>query len=202
MLRALTMVDSFTRECPVIEVNTGISGHQVTRALERVMEQRGAPKALRCDNGPEFTSRHFIGWCEENKIAVTYIQPGRPMQNGYVESFNGRFRDECLNTHWFLNLADARGKIEQWRRNYNAERPHSSLDWRTPQEFAKDCSELTSGMAATPPGRPSAGADGTTVLAVKGSLTPRPGGRALDSSAPLCGERDATGGSGGMASGR
>jgi putative transposase len=147
VLRVLTVVDSFTRECPVIEVNTGISGQQVTRALDRVIEQRGAPTALRCDNGPEFTSRHFIGWCEEKKIAVNYIQPGRPMQNGYVESFNGRFRDECLNASWFLNMADARHKIETWRQNYNAERPHSSLDYRTPEEFANACSELTSRMA-------------------------------------------------------
>jgi putative transposase len=145
-LRVLTMLDSFTRECPVIEVNTGISGRQVTRALDRVIEQRGRPQTLRCDNGPEFTSRHFISWCEEKKIAVTYIQPGKPMQNGYVESFNGRFRDECLNASWFLNLADARQKIEAWRRNYNAERPHSSLDYRTPQEFAELCSEPTGGM--------------------------------------------------------
>ena len=146
-LRVRTMVDSFTRECPVIEANTGISGRQVTRALDRVIEQRGAPAVLRCDNGPEFTSRHFIGWCEEKKIAVTYIQPGKPMQNGYVESFNGRLRDECLNASWFLNMADARYKIESWRRNYNAERPHSSLDYRTPEEFARTCSELTSRMA-------------------------------------------------------
>lgn len=170
VLRVLTMVDSYTRECPVIEVNTGISGHQVTRALDKVIEQRGLPAALRCDNGPEFTSRHFIGWCEERKIERIYIQPGKPMQNGYVESFNGRFRDECLNASWFLNLADARQKIETWRRSYNAERPHSSLDYRTPEEFAEVCSGLTSRMAATPPDRPSAVGDPTAVLAGKGSL--------------------------------
>jgi putative transposase len=167
-LRVLTMVDSFTRECPVIEVNTGISARHVTRALDRVIEQRGTPRTLRCDNGPEFTSRHFISWCEKKKIAVTYIQPGKPMQNGYVESFNGRFRDECLNASWFLNLADARQKIETWRRNYNGERPHSSLDYRTPQEFAEVCSELTSRMAAIPPGRPSTARDRTPVLTGQG----------------------------------
>lgn len=142
-LRALTVVDSFTRECPVITVNTGISGQQVTRALERIMDERGAPQGLRCDNGPEFTSRHFIAWCEERRISVTYIQPGRPMQNGHVESFNGRFRDECLNANWFLNLGDAQRKVEAWRREYNAERPHSSLDYRTPEEFRRICEELS-----------------------------------------------------------
>jgi putative transposase len=105
------------------------------------------PASLRCDNGPEFTSRHFLAWCAEKKIELVHIQPGRPMQNGHVESFNGRLRDECLNTRVFLNLADARGRIEQWRREYNAERPHSSLAYRTPGEFDQTCSELTSRMA-------------------------------------------------------
>jgi putative transposase len=154
-VRALTVLDSYTRECPAIEVNSGICSRQVTRTLERMMEERGKPDALRCDNGPEFTSRHFLGWSEEKGIAIHHIQPGKPMQNGHVESFNGRLRDECLNANWFVNLADAKRKIESWRKEYNAERPHSSLDYRTPAEFAKACSELTSRMAATPPDRPS-----------------------------------------------
>ena len=170
-LRILTVVDSFTRECPVIEVNTGLSGQRVTRVLEQVIAERGRPKALRCDNGPEFTSRHFIGWCEEQRIALVHIQPGRPMQNGHVESFNGRLRDECLNASWFHNLNDAKRKIEQWRNEYNSERPHSSLGYRTPEEYAKTCSELTSRMAAIPPDRPSVLlADRTAVLAGKDSL--------------------------------
>ena len=154
-LRALTIVDSYTRECPAIEVGSGICSRQVTRTLERIMEGRGKPKSLRCDNGPEFTSRHFLTWCEEQGIALNHIKPGKPMQNGHVESFNGRLRDECLNASWFLNLADAKRKIESWREEYNAERPHSSLAYRTPAEFAKTCSELTSRMVATPPDRPS-----------------------------------------------
>jgi putative transposase len=141
------MVDSYTRVCPAIEVGAGMSGGQVTRTLEKVIEQRGMPASLRCDNGPEFTSRHFLAWCAEKKIELVHIQPGRPMQNGPVESFNGRLRDECLNTTVFMNLADARRKIEQWRREYNAERPHSSLAYRTPDDFDKTCSELTSRMA-------------------------------------------------------
>ena len=147
-LRTLTIVDSYTRECPAIEVGTGICSEQVTRVLERIIAERGKPESVRCDNGPEFTSRHFLAWCEEQGIAVIHIQPGKPMQNGHVESFNGRFRDECLNASWFVNLADAKRKIESWRVEYNGERPHSSLAYRTPAEFAKTCSELTSGMAA------------------------------------------------------
>jgi transposase InsO family protein len=124
--------------------------------------------------GPEFTSRHFIGWCEANGIALIHIQPGRPMQNGYVESFNGRFRAECLNANWFLNLKDAREKIESWRQEYNSERPHSSLAYRTPDEYAAACSQLTSGMGATPTDRPSGLGDRTAVLAGKGSLIAAP----------------------------
>ena len=153
-IRALTVVDSFTRECPLIEVSTGISSQVVTRALDRVIEQRGRPQALRCDNGPEFTSRHLLGWCEDKGIRLIHIQPGRPMQNGHVESFNGRFRDECLNANWFRNVNEARSRIEQWRVEYNSERPHSSLDYRTPSEYAKACSEPTSGIAAIPPDPP------------------------------------------------
>lgn len=173
-LRALTVVDSYTRECPAIEVSSGISSRQVTRVLERIIEDRGKPKSLRCDNGPEFTSRHMVAWCEERGIQLNHIQPGRPMQNGHVESFNGRLRDECLNASWFVNLADAKRKIESWRQEYNAERPHSSLAYRTPAEFAKTCSELTSRMAANPPGRPSSAVDRTAVLAGKGSLIAAP----------------------------
>jgi putative transposase len=117
---------------------------EVFIALLTDAEQLGLPKSLRCDNGPEFTSRHFVAWCEERGITLIHIQPSRPMQNGHVESFNARLRDECLNASWFVNLADAKRKIESWRNEYNAERPHRSLDYRTPAEFAKACSELTS----------------------------------------------------------
>jgi putative transposase len=153
-LRILTVVDGFTRESPAIAVNTGMSGQRVTRLLERAIAERGKPKTLRCDNGPEFTSRHFIGWCEQQGIVLLHIQPGRPMQNGYVESFNGRLRDECLNANWFRNLRDAQDKVERWRQEYNTERPHSSLGYRTPEEYAKTCSEHTSRMAAIPPDPP------------------------------------------------
>jgi putative transposase len=150
-LRMLTVVDSFTRECPAIEVDTGLSSRRVTRVLGWVMDQRGKPEVIRCDNGPEFTSRHFLVWCEEKGILLLHIQPGKPMQNGHVESFNGRFRDECLNHNWFATLADAKEKIERWRMEYNKERPHSSLAYRTPEEFAKALSELTNRMELPTP---------------------------------------------------
>ena len=136
-IRILAVVDAFTRECLTLEVDTSLSSQRVTRALEQAVEQRGMPESIRCDNGPELTSRHFLGWCEERKIQLIHIQPGRPMQNGHVESFNGRMRDECLNASWFRNLADAREKISHWRKEYNGERPHSSLGYRTPNEFAE-----------------------------------------------------------------
>jgi putative transposase len=173
-IRILTIVDSFTRECPALLVETSLSGQQVTRLLDQVIGQRGRPLAVRCDNGPEFTSRHFIGWCEASGIALIHIQPGKPMQNGYVESFNGRLRAECLNANWFLNLRDAREKIENWRQEYNSERPHSSLAYRTPDEYAAACSQLTSGMGATPTDRPSGLGNRTAVLAGKGSLIAAP----------------------------
>ena len=156
------------------------------------MGERGVPGCIRCDNGPEFTSLFFMEWCKDQSITVTHIQPGKPVQNGHVESFNGRFRDECLNPNLFVNLNDARRKIEAWRNEYNGERPHSSLAYRTPDEFAKICSELTSRMVATRPDRPSAEVDRTTVLADKGSLAPCPDGHALAGSAPPCtaGNRD------------
>jgi putative transposase len=159
-LRMLTVVDSYTRECPGIEVDTSLCSRRVTRALEWAIDLRGKPETIRCDNGPEFTSRHFLAWCEEKGISLLHIQPGKPMQNGHVESFNGRFRDECLNHNWFTTVVDAKEKIERWRMEYNAERPHSSLAYRTPEEFAKACSGLTNRMGMTtaiPPEPPVAG---------------------------------------------
>ena len=135
-IRVLAVVDTFTRECLSLEVDSSMTGQRVTRTLTAMIEQRGQPQTIRCDNGPEFTSRHFAAWCAERQIQVNYIQPGKPMQNGHAESFNGRLRAECLNASWFHNLADARSKIGAWREEYNGERPHSSLAGRTPNEFA------------------------------------------------------------------
>ena len=136
-LRALTVVDAFTRECLAIEVGQGIRGDQVVAVMERLKFQRGAaPGKLRVDNGPEFISKALDHWAYINGVVLDFSRPGKPTDNAYIESFNGRLRDECLNTHWFLSLDDARSKIEAWRRHYNEDRPHTSLGYQTPAEFA------------------------------------------------------------------
>jgi putative transposase len=135
MVRILSVVDAYTRECLALEADTSLGSGRVIRVLERLIAERGAPQSLRSDNGPEFTSRRMIGWVEEHKITLIHIQPGKPMQNGHVESFHGRLRDECLNAHWFRTLNDVRTTLEKWRQEYNCERPHSGLDYRTPEEF-------------------------------------------------------------------
>ena len=137
-IRVLSVVDVYTRECLALEVDTSFASRRVTRVLEQMVAERGAPVAIGCDNGPELTSRHFLAWCIERKIDLVHMQPGRPMQNGHVESFHGRLREECLNVSWFGNLFEARWKIAAWRKEYNQERPHSSLGYRTPAEFARE----------------------------------------------------------------
>jgi putative transposase len=136
MVRILSVVDAFTRECLALEADTSLGSGRVTRVLERLIEERGVPESVRSDNGPEFTSRRMLGWAEERKISLVHIQPGRPMQNGHVESFHGRLRDECLNASWFRTLNDVRHTLDRWRDEYNSERPHSALAYRTPREFA------------------------------------------------------------------
>jgi putative transposase len=136
-VRVLSVVDTFTRECVALQVDTSFASRRVTGVLEKVMKQRAWPRRIRCDNGPELTSRHFLAWCIERRIELLHIQPGRPMQNGHVESFHGRLREECLNTSWFRNLFDARRQIAGWQREYNEDRPHSSLRYQTPAEFAR-----------------------------------------------------------------
>ena len=144
-IRVLSVVDAYTRECLGLEVDTSFASRRVTRVLEQILAERGAPQAIRCDNGPEFTSRHFLAWCVERGIELIHIQPGKPTQNAYVESFNGRLREECLNVSWFQNLFDARRKIAAWRQEYNEERPHSSLGYRTPREFAEQVRGMSYG---------------------------------------------------------
>jgi putative transposase len=135
MVRILSVVDAYTRECVALEADFSLGSGRVTRVLERAIAERGRPEQVRSDNGPEFTSRRIIGWAEDWKVGLVHIQPGKPMQNGHVESFHGRLRDECLNTSWFRTLNDVRNTLANWRREYNEERPHSSLDYRTPEEF-------------------------------------------------------------------
>ena len=135
-IRMLSVVDAYTRECLALEVDTSFASRRATRVLEAIIAERGVPQAIRCDNRPELTSRHFLAWCIERQIELVHIQPGKPTQNGRVESFNGRMREERLNLSWFQNLFDARRKIAAWRKDYNKERPHSSLGYKTPKEFA------------------------------------------------------------------
>ena len=135
--RSLPVVDAYTRECLAIHVEQGIKGEQIVDVMDRLLFQRGMPPdKIRVDNGPEFISKGLDHWAYINRVTLGFSQPGKPTDNAFVESFNGRFRDDCLNTHWFLNLDDARGKIEAWRRDFNETRPHTSLGFMTPADFA------------------------------------------------------------------
>ena len=134
--RTLNLMDGFTRESPRIEVDTSLPGLRVVRVLEEVALERGCPQAIQVDNGPEFISRVVDQWAFEHGVELHFIAPGKPTENAFIESFNGKFRDECLNENWFLTLQEAREKIEAWRRDYNQARPHSALGYRTPEEFA------------------------------------------------------------------
>lgn len=134
-VRLLAVVDDFTRACLAIEVDTSIGGHRVVEVLQRLVETRGKPAGLITDNGPEFVGRALDAWAYAQGIRLHFIEPGKPNQNADVESFNGRFRDECLNEHWFLSLAQTRQIVEAWRLDYNAVRPHSSLGNVSPTAF-------------------------------------------------------------------
>jgi len=134
--RVLTIMDDFTRQWPLTIVDTSISGTRIVRALEELALAQPLPKAIVSDNGTEFTSGAFLSWAEKRGIELRFIQPGKPNQNAFVESFNGKFRLEFLNAHWFTTLEDARREIEAWRVDYNDVRPHSSLDEMPPAEFA------------------------------------------------------------------
>jgi len=134
--RILTLVDDFTRECLGLVVDTSLTGLRVARELDRIAEQRRYPCMIVSDNGTELTSNAILAWQQDRGVEWHYIAPGKPTQNGFVESFNGRLRDECLNEHLFTNLKEARQIIEEWRIDYNTNRPHSSLNGLTPNEFA------------------------------------------------------------------
>jgi putative transposase len=134
-LRTLNVVDAHTRECHAIEVDTSLAGGRVVRVLDALIAKHGRPSGITVDNGPEFISHALDRWAYANGVALHFIQPGKPVQNAFVESFNGRFRDECLSQIHFVTLARARVEIELWRIDYNRVRPHSSLDYRTPEAF-------------------------------------------------------------------
>jgi putative transposase len=135
--RMLTVVDQFTKECPVIEVDTSINGLRVSRVLEWLSMTRGLPEYITVDNGPEFAGMTLDRWAYTKNVKLDFIRPGKPVENAFIESFNGRLRQECLNQHHFLDLEEARKTIEEWRMNYNDFRPHRSLDGMTPEEFTR-----------------------------------------------------------------
>jgi putative transposase len=135
--RALTVIDEWSRECLAIEADLSLTGKRVARVLERLGETRGVPTVIQSDNGPEFSGRVMDAWAYRREVRLQFIEPGKPIQNAVIESFNSRLREECLNEQVFVSLAaDARRKIEQWRVQYNRERPHSSLGYLAPEEFA------------------------------------------------------------------
>jgi putative transposase len=133
--RVLCVIDDFSRECLAAVVDTSLTGHRVARELDRIAEMRGLPCMVVSDNGTELTSNAILRWQEEHHVEWHYIAPGKPMQNGLIESFNGRLRDECLNEHLFSSLSQARQLIAAWRNDYNHHRPHTSLDGLTPREY-------------------------------------------------------------------
>ena len=136
-IRVLTIVDLWDRTSPALETDVSLTGQRVVRVLERLRLQGRVPQAIRVDNGPEFTGKALDAWAQEHGVRLEFTRPGKPMDNGHIESFNGKVRDECLNQNVFLSLADARDSIERWRQDYNRERPHSSLNWMTPEEYRK-----------------------------------------------------------------
>ena len=145
-VKCLTVIDEYTRECLAIEVSGSIRSNKVIEVLEKLICVHGLPKTLRSDNGPEFVSTALLRWVRDRKLALRLIEPGKPWQNGTNESFNGKFRDECLAMEWFRNRMEAKVVIEDWRVHYNTVRPHSSLDYKTPFEFRMNLSDnLTTG---------------------------------------------------------
>lgn len=135
--RTLNVLDTVTRECLAIEVDTSLPGQRVVRVLDRLVEWHGRPKRITVDNGPEFTGQALDAWAYEHGVVLDFIEPGKPMQNAHMESFNGRFRDECLNQHWFVTLDDARRIIGGWEEAYNTTRPHSALGNQPPAAYAR-----------------------------------------------------------------
>ena len=138
--RILTVVDQYTRECLCVYADRSQTGEKVVDQMKRLVKVRGVPESITTDNGSEFAGKAMDAWAHQARVKLDFIRPGRPVQNGYVESFNGRLRDECLNGEIFFSLADAREKLERWRRDYNEKRPHTALADRTPEEFARTLS--------------------------------------------------------------
>ncbi len=136
--RVFNVVDDFSRECLLQVVDFSISGQRLVRELDRLADSRGLPARIVMDNGPELTSKAMFFWSKRTRVKLHFIQPGKPTQNAFVESFNGKFRDYCLDLHWFASIQDARDEIESWRHHYNHERPHRSLGKKPPAVFAQE----------------------------------------------------------------
>src|SRR5207302_1025131 len=137
VFRCFTLVDDFTHECVAIEVGHSLPALRVIQVLERLAAHGGLPRSIVCDNGPEFAGRALDVWAHQRGVALQFIRPGKPIENAFVESFNGKFRDECLSVHWFPDLREAQRLIEAWRQDFNTLRPHRGLHLRTPDEFTK-----------------------------------------------------------------
>ena len=146
-LKLLAIIDTYTRESLKIKVEYSLSGESVINAFDEIIQERGKPRMILSDNGTEFTSNKVFSWQKEREIKWEYIEPGKPQQNGTIESFNGKLRDECLNENWFLNLKEAQRIVEKWRNHYNVERPHSSLGGLTPNELASQLKGKASQLA-------------------------------------------------------
>lgn len=142
--RCLTAVDNYSRECLAIEAGQHIREEDVVKVMNQISFERGVPRSIHVDNGPEFISKELDKWAYLNGVELDFSRPGKPVDNAYIESFNGSFRDECLNVNWFLSLEDAKEKIESWRRDYNEWRPHSSLDNLSPRQYLEGQTNITS----------------------------------------------------------
>ena len=149
--RLLTLVDNFSRESLAIEAGQRLTGDDVVRVLKQVSAERGCPRSIRVDNGPEFISKSLDLWAYWNGVTLDFSRPGKPTDNAFIESFNGTVREECLNQHWFLSLEDAQEKLEVWRRDYNEERPHSSLENLTPVEYSRRSTSTLARQTGTAP---------------------------------------------------
>jgi len=147
LLRVLSVVDNFSRECLLLKADTSLTGQRVAKTLDEVARRRGYPQSIRVDNGSEFYSKAMDKWAYWHRVKLEFIRPGKPVENGYIESFHGRLRDECLNVHLFFSIEDAREKLELWRLDYNTVRPHGSLNGLTPEQYLE---------AHTDPREPSA----------------------------------------------
>ena len=145
-IRLLSVIDVYTREALALEVDTSLPGSRVVRVLDRLRGERPAPATIVLDNGPELISRALEQWAHHHAVALHFIDPGKPVQNAFCESFHGRLRDECLNEHWFLGMGDARQIVEAWRRDYNQDRPHSALGYQTPTAFAQETARAAAAL--------------------------------------------------------